>query len=169
MFSRRQPASANALAGQETTQSNKLFPFSLSRIRSRTSVGTSEADIEMAPVAPAATMVTTASVRESRVVSQIIQPRLKPNTIPHRIMSHVAPIFRNLTLPIPAAMVILIVFVHIGANTSIWKILNKDKGGPNSTTWAPFWVTIPYVSSFSKGRGRKGKKRKIHRENRCAR
>ncbi|CAI4219622.1 unnamed protein product [Parascedosporium putredinis] len=67
MFSRRQPASADALASQETNQPNKLFPFSLSRIRSRTSVGTSEADIEMAPVAPAATMVTTASVRESRV------------------------------------------------------------------------------------------------------
>lgn len=143
----------------ESTQSSKPFPFSMSRIRTRTSSRTSERDIEMdAATSQVSTTATAEGPTESRtrVVSQIGQARLRPHTRYHRVMRHIAPLFRNLTLPIPAAMVILIIFVHVGAQMGIWKVINAEKGGPASPTWAPFWVTIPYVRTSKKYRKRSG-------------
>lgn len=68
----------------------------------------------------------------------------------YRILRSTAPFCRHVTLPLPLAVVVLVVYVHISAYQGVWRQLNSRKGGPGTITWTPFWIAVAYVrTSFT--------------------
>lgn len=59
-----------------------------------------------------------------------------------RRMEHICQI---LTLMIPLALVVLVVYVHAVARHSVRGQLNNSRNDPRSRAWAPFWLAITYV------------------------
>ncbi|KAL2105418.1 hypothetical protein VUR80DRAFT_8393 [Thermomyces stellatus] len=66
----------------------------------------------------------------------------------YRILSSTAPFCRHVTLPLPLAVVVLVVYVHISAYQGVWRQLNSRKGGPGTITWTPFWIAVAYFLAY---------------------
>ena len=119
--------------------------FSRLTLRSRPNTDSAKAlPLDSVRATEASQVPPLASASDALVASPALEtPR--PTTLQHRVLGSTAQFCRHVTLPLPLALVVLVVYVHLSAHQGIWRQLNRAKGGADSMTWAPFWIAVGYV------------------------